>query len=217
MLGTFLSRVRSRLPAHTRLVTGAVLGAFLITSSTSPAAATEVEPKAQSTVIRTAYMTGFSWYDNTPPGSASIAYPKRRGYPTVHDSAGGYGTYAKPVTLAVGWHTQLGPRWPVGSRFYLPYLRKYAIVEDKCGDLAQLGGCWRLNNADPGSTTWLDIWVNGRYLPKSVSDACMSRITGIHTVIYRPGRGYPVNSGSVTKSCREGRIYSDAIPRWSGQ
>jgi hypothetical protein len=213
MLATFLSCVRPRPAKGTRVVTsvalGVILTSFCITST--PAAA---GPEAQAAVvIRTAYITGFSYYDNTPPGSAAIAYPKRDGYPTAHNRAGGYGSYDRPITLAVGWHTRLGPRWPVGARFYLPYLRKYVIVEDKCGDRAQLGACWRLDNADPGATTWLDVWVNGVGLPRSVSDRCMSRITGIHTAIYRPARGYPVTFGSVTKACREGRIYSDAIPR----
>jgi hypothetical protein len=214
MLATFLSRVRPRPTNGTRMVTcvalGVILTSFCITST--PVAAAGPEAQA-AVVIRTAYITGFSYYDNTPPGSAAIAYRKRDGYPTAHNRAGGYGSYDRPITLAVGWHTRLGPRWPVGARFYLPYLRKYVIVEDKCGDRAQLGACWRLDNADPGATTWLDVWVNGVGMPRSVSDRCMSRITGIHTAIYRPARGYPVTFGSVTKACREGRIYSDAIPR----
>src|SRR5262249_39093747 len=41
----------------------------------------------------TAYITGYGWPDNTPP-SANISNP------VVHQSAGGTGTYADPITIA---------------------------------------------------------------------------------------------------------------------
>ena len=43
-------------------------------------------------------MTFYGWPDNSPPGGA-IAYPKNGGFPTVHNVAGGTGTYANPIHL----------------------------------------------------------------------------------------------------------------------
>ena len=44
-----------------------------------------------------AYLTGYSFWDNTPPGSAAIARP------VIHRRAGGSGTYGDPITIAVGY------------------------------------------------------------------------------------------------------------------
>ena len=78
-----------------------------------------------------AFLTGYSYWDNTPRESSQIARPE------VHRQAGGSGTYRDPVTLAVG-HVKHGGRsvmdFPAGTRFYIPRLQKYAIVEDLCGD-----------------------------------------------------------------------------------
>lgn len=163
-------------------------------------------------VIRTAYLTGYSWYDNTPHGSAAIAYPKSDGNPTVHEKAEGRGSYQDPITLAVGWHEENGPVWPVGRRFYLPFLHKYVMVEDQCGDRAQNGPCYKLGQADSGSTTWLDVWVGGQGKSQSVSDSCMSRITAKHTVVYRPARSYPVNPGDITSACAANQFYGETVP-----
>ena len=45
----------------------------------------------------TVFLTGYSYWDNTPPASAII------GRPVIHQFAAGTGTYDDPVTLAVGW------------------------------------------------------------------------------------------------------------------
>lgn len=163
-------------------------------------------------VIRDAYLTGYSWYDNTPPGSSAIAYPKSDGNPTVHEKAGGTGTYKDPITLAVGWHRSNGPVWPAGRRFYLPFLHKYVMVEDACGDNAQNGPCYQLDQADNGASTWLDVWVGGQGKAQSVSDSCMSRITKLHTVVYRPAQSYPVNPGDITSACAAKQFYGETVP-----
>ena len=82
----------------------------------------------------TVFLTGYSYWDNTPPGSAII------GRPVIHEFAGGSGTWADPITLAVGWRIYFGRHfedYEPGTRFYIPRLRKYAIVEDLCG------GAWQ--------------------------------------------------------------------------
>lgn len=156
-----------------------------------------VEPAAIAPreVRLTAYVTGYSWWDNTPRGSTAIAKP------VIHRRAGGIGTYDDPITLAVG-HKLEGDRqtlvYPAGTRFYLAGLRKYAIVEDVCGDghNPQQTGCWRGKDGRP----WLDIWVDGSKAPQHVSDRCMNKLTRFHQVIQNPAPHYPVVAGPLTES-----------------
>ena len=143
----------------------------------------------------TVYLTGYSWFDNTPRGSAAIARP------IIHRKAGGTGTFNDPITLAVGHvkgafkHTM---DYPAGTRFYFPKIRKYAIVEDLCGDgnKPQDGPCHSGMNGRP----WLDIYVDGQRAGERASDACMYRITGMQTAIMHPASGYPVALGSLTEA-----------------
>lgn len=144
------------------------------------------------------YLTGYSYWDNTPPGSASIARP------VIHRQAGGAGTFQDPITLAVG-HSIIGRSqtldFPAGTRFYFPQLQRYAIVEDVCGDgpQPQNGPCHSGRNGMP----WVDIYVGGHASGNSAAQACMFSITGIHDAIINPRNGYPVNAGPLAESgCR---------------
>jgi len=129
----------------------------------------------------TAYLTGYTWWDNTPSGSAAIAHP------VLHSTAGGTGTYANPITMAVGY-TSAGPDIPYGTRFYLPKLQRYAIVEDLCG------ACHRT----PAGVTWrLDLWLDGRNLSVSAANACALRITGKQAAWRNPPMGLSVTSGPI--------------------
>lgn len=172
-------------------------------------------------VVTKAYLTGYSWYDNTPPGSGEIFYPRSDGHQTRHDTAAGDGTYENPITLAVGWSTAGGDTvsdWPVGKRFYIPTVRKYVIVEDNCGDgePPQDGPCHSLAEAPDGASTWLDVWVGGKDHSRSLARSCMERLTGLHTVVFQPKATYPVNKGDITSSCANGEIYPDTVPRAHG-
>lgn len=144
------------------------------------------------------YVTGYSYWDNTPPGSSEISHPR------VHNVAGGAGTYADPITVAVGHDLSSGSDvldWPAGTRFYLPYLQRYFIVEDTCGDgSAPENGPCHTDYPSP-ALTWLDLWVGGQNADREASDSCMSQITGVHTVIRNPGSGYRVTRGEVTDNC----------------
>lgn len=146
----------------------------------------------------TAYITGYSYWDNTPPGSAAIARP------VVHQRAGGKGTYKDPITIAVGYRLVGGRAkldYPAGTRFYLPHLKRYAIVEDICGDGSQphLTGCARGKNGHP----WLDIYVDGRKVGAGAANACMYSLTGFHEIIINPGKNYQVAAGPIAESgCR---------------
>ena len=90
------------------------------------------------------FTTGYTYWDNSPPGSAQIARP------ILHDRAGGTGTWKDPITVAV----QAG-RFEFGTRFYLPELKKYFVVEDLCG------ACYDGRN---GGAFTLDLWVDGSHL-----------------------------------------------------
>ena len=141
------------------------------------------------------YLTGYSFWDNTPPGSAAIAKP------VIRQRAGGSGTYSDPITIAVGHSFATGRQqldFPAGTRFYFPALRRYAIVEDVCGDgpSPQHGPCHVGYNGLP----WLDIYVDGRHAGPGAADACMRQITGIHEVIVSPTKGLPVVVGPLAES-----------------
>lgn len=145
----------------------------------------------------TAYLTGYSYWDNTPPGSAAISKP------VIHNRAGGKGTYNDPITIAVGHRIEGGRQtldFPAGTRFYIERLQKYAIVEDVCGDgnAPQNGPCHTGHRGRP----WLDIYVGGKGA-RAESEACMRRITALQPLIMHPRRDYPVHQGEIVGSgCR---------------
>ena len=178
--------MRKRLPLA---ASAAVLATSALLAAPTGAAAAP-EPSTIS-----AYVTGYSYWDNTPPGSAAISHP------VIHSRAGGVGTYADPVTVAVG-HSIVGGKqtldWPRGTRFYIPNMQRYFIVEDTCGDgnTPQNGPCH--TGYPSGTSTWLDVYVDGANASRSQSDACMSRITGRSTVVVNPDQGYKVSAGPIS-------------------
>jgi len=123
------------------------------------------------------FTTGYTYWDNSPPGSAQIARPQ------IHDRAGGVGTWKDPITVAV----QPG-RFAFGTRFYLPELKKYFIVEDLCG------AC---NDGRNGGAYTLDLWVDGSHLSSGGAASCASRVTRVQPAIEDPRSSLPVDSGSV--------------------
>jgi hypothetical protein len=150
-------------------------------------------------VVTTAYTTGYGYWDNTPAGSAAVSHP------VLHRTAGGTGTWADPVTVAVG-HSITGGvdtlDYPAGTRLYVPNLQKYLIVEDTCGDgdTPQNGPCH--TGAPAGTSVWLDVWIGGSSGTQAAADACGSALTdangAAHTVIVNPSvRTYKVTPGDV--------------------
>lgn len=138
-----------------------------------------------------AYTTGYGYPDNTPAGNAISN-------PIIHSGAGGTGTYADPITLAVGHSITNGKDtldYTAGSKFYVPNLRKYFIVEDTCGDGSQPqnGPCHTGYNGHP----WVDLWVGGTSATKSATLACEDTITDLHEVIENPASNYAVVTGPV--------------------
>jgi 3D (Asp-Asp-Asp) domain-containing protein len=93
-------------------------------TSTQPPTATSV-PQADGNMIDV-YVTYYGWADNDPPGKA-IAYPKSSYPSSKHEEAGGSGSFDDPITFASD------PRvFPVGTKIYVPYIKKYVIMEDLC-------------------------------------------------------------------------------------
>jgi hypothetical protein len=142
-----------------------------------------------------AYITGYSDGDNTPPDSNDISNP------VVHPKAGGTGTYRDPVTVAVGHVIRNGtdtPDYAPGTIFYLSFLRKYAVVEDTCGDgdQPQNEPCHVGYRGHP----WLDLYVGGGATSKSDLMRCMNSITGIRKIVQNPAPNHPVKPGGVTLS-----------------
>jgi hypothetical protein len=76
--------------------------------------------------------------------------------------------------------------WPPGTRFYLPGIRRYVIVEDS--------GAGR---TPAGVEGHLDVWVGGKGAPADEVDAEMDRITGDVTAELSPPRGRPVIKGPL--------------------
>ncbi len=144
------------------------------------------------------YLTGYTYWDNTPPGSSAIARP------VLRQRAGGTGTWQSPITIAVGHRIENGLQtldYSAGTRFYLPRLRKYAIVEDVCGDgpTPQSGPCHSGYRGHP----WLDIWIGGKGVSARESDVCARRITAVQTAILNPPRNLPVQKGEIaTGGCK---------------
>jgi hypothetical protein len=146
-----------------------------------------------------AYLTAYTYWDNTPPGSADISNP------IIHQKAGGTGTFADPITLAVGHSYATGKDvldYPAGTKFYMPYLKRYFIVEDTCGDGAhpENGPCHTGYQGHP----WLDMWIDGALGTRSSSNTCAEDITEIHAVIKNPAANYAVVAGPVfNTSCAQ--------------
>jgi hypothetical protein len=129
------------------------------------------------------WLTGYSFQDNTPSGSAIVSAP------ILHKAAGGTGTFEDPITVAVPGHASDGDMaWKPGTRFYLPTVRRYVIVEDSGA-----------SPAPSGQDGHLDMWVDGQGGSKATSDRCMDEITGtgIPAIMNPPPDG-PVMAGPIT-------------------
>jgi hypothetical protein len=140
------------------------------------------------------YVTFYGWVDNSPPGNA-IAYPKSDGYPTVHNGAGGTGTYADPVTFATD-KAEFAP----GTRLYLPFAQKYAIMEDDC---VECDSDWTSSQK-----RHIDVWMesNGTEMPSALLDCEDAWTMNAATVEVSPPEGRTVAAAPLfdptTDECR---------------
>jgi hypothetical protein len=127
----------------------------------------------------TIWLTGYSWQDNTPPGSSIV------GEPVLHKEASGAGTFADPITVAVPGHKG-DMDWQPGTKFYLPTVQRYVIVEDS-------GAA----KAPSGDDTHLDMWIGGQDGTKATTDECESQLTGNVPAQANPQGNLPVMAGPI--------------------
>lgn len=165
-----------------RRATGALALSAAALAASAALAETVISSKGEETL--TAFITGYTYWDNTPPGSAAIARP------VVHNKAGGTGTWSDPITVAVG-HSGGGWNYAPGTRLYIEGLRKYAVVEDLCGS------CGRGHGGHP----WLDLYVGGATTGSHTATQCAMKITGTKTIILRPSPNLPVAKGELAENC----------------
>jgi 3D (Asp-Asp-Asp) domain-containing protein len=120
--------------------------------------------------MQAVYMTFYGWPDNSPPGNA-IAYPMNGGFPTIHDGAGGAGTFDDPITFATD-----KAEFPVGTVLYAAVLDKYLIMEDDC---VECDSDWS------GSMKWhIDVWMNSNATANANAvQACEDRWTQNSTIV----------------------------------
>lgn len=164
---------------HLDVVRFADAGSTPTTTTTGTTSTTTTTAPSNETTT-TGLVTGYSYYDNDPPGSGEIAYPNIRN----RGGASGTGTYTDPLTAAV----PAGSPYAPGETLYLPHIDRYVIVEDACAVS---------HSAPDGCTAYVDVWVDGRDVGEARADACMSQLTGNYPVVRRPRSDHPVASGSV--------------------
>ncbi|NKQ58889.1 hypothetical protein HFP15_39205 [Amycolatopsis sp. K13G38] len=174
LLGAGLAALspQQRLPAHTDTAASAPIPV--------PAA-----PLAGNT--RLGVITFYAAADNDPPGSTAIAFSRSGGAPTPHDTAGGTGTFADPLTFAAA-----DGEFPPGTRIYVPEVQRYFVLEDTCANC---------------TGTHIDLWT-GPATDTGVLD-CEDQLTPDGPGLYEidPPPGLPVVAGDLY---RDGRCYQPA-------
>lgn len=141
-------------------------------------------------ILSNTFTTAYSNYDNTPRGSNATDLAG------IHGTTGGTGTYADPITLAVGISIINGkeiPDFPYGTKFYVPNVRRYFSSRDACGDgsTPQNSAC---HKPEQGSLQ-LDLFIGGPNT--SAVLGCEDALTDIHTVIQNPASNYAVVPGAI--------------------
>jgi len=138
--------------------------------------------------------TAYDWWDNNPPGSSEISNP------VVHRHAGGIGTYADPLTVAVNYSSGHRLQFKPGTRFYVPNIRAYLIVEDTIGDSAH-------------GRTHLDVWAGGKSSTEQSAYDCMDHVTGNVLVIRNPAHNYAVVKGPLSAHNKCRKLYGNKVVR----
>lgn len=118
--------------------------ALVFSGAVLPAAASSASPSASQQT----FLTFYGWWDNTPPG-ADIAHP------VLHNTAGGTGTFADPITFATSTK-EVKP----GGKIYVPRVGKYFIMEDDC---EECNADWNGHGPNGGPMlAHFDLWLGGK-------------------------------------------------------
>ncbi len=147
---------------------------------------TKVQTATAKPIVNTSsvYITYYGFNDNDPPGRA-IAYPKSEYGNAIHNEASGVGTYENPLTFASD-----PDLYPVGTRLYVPYIKKYVVMEDLCATCSK--------NYKSGRKH-IDIWAGGDGSNPDALYECENRWTReSETIEVNPPAGREV---SLTPLC----------------
>ncbi len=168
------------------------------TLTKQPLTATPALPTTSSIVQsnnKTTLITFYGWTDNSPPGT-DIAYQHKYFPTSIHDAAGGTGTYSDPISLATDPN-----EFSIGTRIYVPYLQKYFIMEDLCG------GCrdnWQKNPPQ----YHIDLWMNSDGSHATQLLQCEGNLTrATATIEINPPSDRPVSSAPLFNPA-DGTCYS---------
>ncbi len=158
------------------------------TTVVAPVATTSASEK-----IITAYVTGYSHFDNDPPGTAHTWIDG------VGGQAGGTGTYDNPITMAVGFVGK-NADFARGTKWYDPSLKAYFVAGDTCASCHNVPS----THASKGATAWVDMWTDGKGGVQANANKCMGNLTGVRKLIQNPVKTYAVTTGSLFTSagCR---------------
>jgi hypothetical protein len=140
----------------------------------------------ESYKIRRDWISTYTYQSNGNGNSAGIEYAKNYGYPTVHNLAGGIGTYRDPITFA-SQKDQFRP----GQRIYIPILHRYFMKEDWCST------CYTRKDHK-----WqTDLWIGKVSQAELHSTDPASAINWWFrtAIIVNPPRGLKVNTGPLKR------------------
>lgn len=152
------------------------------------------------TTVSGVYVTWYGFNDNSCQVESqhdcnTIAFPSTDGWPVPHAVATeGAGTYDDPDTFATAAHDDGSQaEIAVGTRIYLPWVRKYFVMEDECLECA---------NDWYGAHAWhVDLWMGPSYGSADAPlTACEDRLTlgaagaGTGTLVVDPPRDLPVDT-----------------------
>lgn len=140
-----------------------------------------------------AYMTQYGFPDNScaNDGTDRIVAGDCTSIKGIDGHAGGDGSLANPITVAVGYVGSKADYAP-GTLFYRSDLHKYGIAGDTCAECHS-----QLN----GAKVHIDWWAGGTAANKNTSSdpllACEDQHTLNANVIVNPPAGLPVSTGPI--------------------
>jgi hypothetical protein len=175
------------------------------------------------------YVTWYGFNDNScqiesDHNCNTIAFGKMDGFPTRHDiGTEGKGTYDDPGTFATAAADSGSPaEFAPGTIIYIPYVRKYFVMEDQC---AECGDEW-----DQRMTYHVDVWMGPSYDLTAAGDlgtdmgsaantaleACEDQLTlgdgafmGTGTIIVNPAPDLPVESAPLFDGTCTTHVYDN--------
>mmetsp|Transcript_28659 Transcript_28659/g.33849 ORF Transcript_28659/g.33849 Transcript_28659/m.33849 type:complete len:236 (+) Transcript_28659:70-777(+) len=131
------------------------------------------KPSESQTTTVTGQLTFYGAGDNCPPGG-DIAYP------TIHDSAGGTGTYDDPITCASD------KSWlPKGTIVYIAAYKKYFIMEDECEECEE--------DYSKKGKYHIDGWIGPDTIEKGSTNCEIQLSIGSTDFVINPGHSHDVD------------------------